>query len=144
MKQLLDLDRWPRKDHYHFFRQFEEPFFGVTLQIDCTTAYRRAREQGISFFLYYLHCSLVAANRTEPFRYRIIGEEVWCYDVAHASPVINRPDGTFGFAYMDYHEDIREFVRHAEAEKIKSTAKHRPGTRRLGRERDPLFGHALA
>lgn len=117
MKQLLDLERWPRKDHFRFFRQFEEPFFGVTLELDCTTAYRKVREQGISFFLYYLHCSLKAANRTEPFRYRIIGDEVWVYDAVHASPVINRPDGTFGFAYMDYYEELPDFVRHAEAEK---------------------------
>ena len=54
---LLDIDNWKRKDHFHFFRQFEEPFFGVTVNVDCTNAYNTAKSNGISFFLYYLyHC----------------------------------------------------------------------------------------
>lgn len=116
MRKTIDINQWPRKDHYHFFRQFDEPFFGVTLKIDCTRAYEQAREKKVSFFLYYLYQSLAAANKTEPFRYRIAGDEVLLYDQVNASPVINRPDGTFGFAYMDYHKDFRTFLQHAQAE----------------------------
>ncbi|HVI43476.1 MAG TPA: chloramphenicol acetyltransferase [Chitinophaga sp.] len=116
MKQLLDLNTWARKDHYNFFSRFEEPFFGVCVEVDCTHAYKRAKEEGVSFFLLYMHCSLAAINNTVPFRYRIVDGEVWVYDQVHASPTINRPDGTFGFAYMDYYEDFREFEVHAQKE----------------------------
>lgn len=113
VKKHLDIARWPRKDHFNFFRKFEEPFFGVTLPVDCTRAYAKAKSLNVSFFLYYLHQSLVAANETEPFRYRISGEDVFIYDQVNASPTINRPDGTFGFAYLDYHENFETFHRHA-------------------------------
>lgn len=116
MKHLLDLDNWPRKDHFNFFKQFEEPFFGVTVTIDCTKAYNKAKEEGISFFLYYLHKSLAAANTVEAFRYRIKGNEVLVYDEVHASPTINRPDGSFGFAYMDFHNDFETFYGEAQQE----------------------------
>ncbi|WP_109698373.1 chloramphenicol acetyltransferase [Chitinophaga deserti] len=116
MKKQLDISQWPRKDHFAFFRRFEEPFFGVTVEVDCTAAYEKAKAEGHSFFLHYLHCSLAAANETEPFRYRINGEEVWIYDAVHASPTINRPDGTFGFAYMDYHAGMADFLPAATAE----------------------------
>lgn len=116
MKQSININTWHRKDHFNFFRQFEEPFFGVTVTIDCTKAYAYAKEQGISLFLYYLHKALAAANAIEPFRYRIGGNEVFLYDVVHASPTINRPDGTFGFAYMDYHKDFNAFAREAQKE----------------------------
>lgn len=109
MKQQLDLNTWARKDHFHFFGRFEEPFFGVCADINCTVAYEQAKATGSSFFLEYLHRSLAAANEIIPFRYRIIDGEVWIYDQVHASPTINRPDGTFGFAYMDYYEDFKEF-----------------------------------
>jgi len=109
MKHLLDLDTWPRRDHFHFFSRFEEPFFGVCVDIDCTMAYQRAKAMDTSFFLYYLHGSLVAANQTMPFRYRIHNGQVWVYDQVNASPTINRPDHTFGFAYMDYHANYRTF-----------------------------------
>ncbi len=115
MKTLLDIESWNRKDQFHFFSQFEEPFFGVTVQIDCTEAYTKAKASGHSFFLYYLHLSLKAANQIEPFRYRISDGRVYLYDTVNASPTINRPDGTFGFSYMDYHSDFENF---AEAAKI--------------------------
>ncbi|RBL88958.1 chloramphenicol acetyltransferase [Chitinophaga flava] len=109
MKQLLDINTWKRKDHFHFFNQFEEPFFGVCVNVDCTKAYATAREKGYSFFLYYLHKAMVAMNAIEPFRYRIVGEQVWIYDKIDPSPTINRPDGTFGFAYFEYHADFETF-----------------------------------
>ncbi|WP_436487804.1 CatA-like O-acetyltransferase [Chitinophaga sp. ARDCPP14] len=116
MKQLLDLDTWARKEHFNFFRQFEEPFFGITTDIDCTTAFNNAKASGDSFFLSYLHKSLAAANEVPPFRYRIAGDEVWVYDQVHASPTINRPDGTFGFAYMNFYEDAAAFEASSKAE----------------------------
>ncbi|MBZ4190324.1 chloramphenicol acetyltransferase [Niabella beijingensis] len=114
MRTRINLDNWNRKDHFLFFKQFEEPFFGVTLEADCTRAYARAKQQGGSFFLFYLYAALKAANETEPFRYRIHGEDVYSYDVVHASPTINRPDGTFGFAYLDYNPDEMLFYRQAQ------------------------------
>jgi chloramphenicol O-acetyltransferase type A len=124
MKKPLDLAGWARRDHFEFFRRFEEPFFGVTVEVDCTQAYSFAKDNKISFFLYYLWHTLRAANATEPFRYRINGDQVFVYDEVHASPTINRPDGTFGFAYMNYHEDLAVFLREAsvEAERVRCAA----------------------
>ncbi|ANE51664.1 chloramphenicol acetyltransferase [Flavisolibacter tropicus] len=123
MKQLLDIANWERKDQYQFFKQFDEPFFGVTVQVDVTKAYESAKEQHISFFLYYLYQSLVAANEVESFRYRIKGEEIWIFDEIHASPTINRPNGTFGFAYFDYTTNFQQFQAQAQEEinKVQNT-----------------------
>ena len=60
MKQKLNLDTWNRKEHFLFFKQMEEPFFGVTTTINCTTAYEKAAALGVSFFSYYLHKTLTA------------------------------------------------------------------------------------
>ncbi len=116
MRHPLDMDRWARKAHYEFFSRFEEPFFGVTVQVDCTSAFDRAKASGHSFFLSYLHKALVAANLVEAFRYRIIDGQVWVYDQVNASPTINRPDGTFGFGYMNYEEDFAVFETNATIE----------------------------
>jgi chloramphenicol O-acetyltransferase type A len=123
MKRALDIATWNRKDHYHFFKGFEEPFFGATVSIDCTKAYTTAKESGVSFFLYYLYQSLAAANAVEPFKYRIKDDEVFVWDVVNASPTINRSDGSFGFAYMDYQEDKDLFYAAAqkEIERVQST-----------------------
>jgi len=116
MKRELNIDDWARKDHFNFFMQFEEPFFGVVIDIDCTKVYDNAKQKGLSFFLLYLHKSLVAANKIEAFRYRISEGKVFIYDQTHASPTINRPDGSFGFSYMDYYESFEEFNAAAQQE----------------------------
>jgi chloramphenicol O-acetyltransferase type A len=123
MKEKIDINNWIRKDHFKFFSTFEEPFFGVTVELDCTATYKEAKEQNVSFFLLYLHRSLVAANQVEPFRYRIIDGEVWKYDTINAAATINRPNGTFGFGYMDFHEDFEAFRKEAnqEIEKVKAS-----------------------
>ncbi|RYD87363.1 MAG: chloramphenicol acetyltransferase [Sphingobacteriales bacterium] len=117
MQQTLDMATWPRRDHFQFFRKFEEPFFGLCVELDCNGAYQRSKEEGSSFFLNYLWFALHAANGIEPFRYRISGDDVMVYETVHASPTINRPDGTFGFAYMDYHPDRTVFLQEAAKER---------------------------
>lgn len=116
MYRILDIEKWSRKDHFLFFSKFEEPFFGVTVMVDCTKAYQNAKSNGSSFFLYYLHAALQAANSIEPFRYRIKDGNVLIYEKINASPTINRENGTFGFSYMDYHEDFTDFEQSAKLE----------------------------
>lgn len=119
MKQLITLDDWKRKEHFQFFSKFEEPFFGVTINIDPTLAYQQAKEKGNSFFLYYLYRSLKAANEIENFRYRIIDKEVYLFDQINASATVNRPDETFGFSYMDYDKNEEMFYQKAKEEIVR-------------------------
>ena len=123
MKQKLDITTWNRKEHFLFFSQMQEPFFGVTVPIDCTRAYAKSKELGVTFFTYYLHKTLVAVNTIEPFRYRIIDNEVYIFDQIDASATILREDKTFAFSWMEYTEDIHEFaeITKKEIERIKDT-----------------------
>ncbi|HQZ26315.1 MAG TPA: chloramphenicol acetyltransferase [Flavobacterium sp.] len=124
MKTLLDLENWPRKEHFLFFKQFEEPFFGLTVEIDCTKAYATAKQLGTSFFVYYLHKTLVAVNTIESFRYRINDDAVYIYDTIDVSATIMREDQTFGFSLIEYSPDFKVFAANAfqEIERIQNTS----------------------
>ncbi len=123
MKQKLDIETWNRKEHFLFFNQMEEPFFGITSLIDCTKAYQRANELGVSFFTYYLHKTLVAVNSIENFRYRIKNNEVYIFDRIDASATILRDDKTFGFSLIKFDEDLTKFkeITQTEIARIQST-----------------------
>ncbi|WP_162126676.1 chloramphenicol acetyltransferase [Flavobacterium phycosphaerae] len=123
MKQKLPLDTWNRKEHFLFFKQMEEPFFGITATIDCTKAYAKSKELGVTFFTYYLHKTLQAVNAIEPFRYRIIDDEVYIYDTIDVSATILRDDKTFGFSLMEYAENLDEFaeITKKEIARVKAT-----------------------
>ncbi|MGC3978265.1 MAG: chloramphenicol acetyltransferase [Paludibacteraceae bacterium] len=116
MKTLINIEEWKRKEHYRFFSQFEEPFFGVTVRIDCTKACQFAKQKQNSLFLHYLYRALKAANEIENFRYRIVDKQVYLFNYINASATINRPDDTFGFSYMDYEADEQLFYKNALAE----------------------------
>lgn len=116
MKTKLNIDNWVRKDHFHFFSGFSEPFFGITVSLDCTHAFEYCKQHNYSFFLYYLHQSLVAANAVEPFRYRIIDGEVYIFDAIHASATVKRADHTFDFSYMEYSPDFGTFSEKGKTE----------------------------
>lgn len=123
MKTLLDLENWNRKEHFAHFRQMEEPFFGVTVEIDCTQAYQTAKELNVSFFIFYLHKTLTAVNAIENFKYRIAEDKIYINDRIDASATIGREDGTFGFSLIEYHPDLNIFKENAlaEIERIQNT-----------------------
>jgi len=119
MKQfkLLDLNTWNRKEHFEFFSSMEEPFFGVTVELEVSKLYREAKTKNESFFLHYLYASLQVANEIEPFRYRInTKKQVVIYDKIDASPTISRENGTFGFSYIPFRNSFSEFKLEAEKE----------------------------
>jgi len=116
MYTKLDIKQWNRQELFHFFNSFEEPFFGITAQVDVTLAYKKSKEHQTSFFLYYLHKSLLAVNQLRPFKYRIIADDVIEYNTIHASPTINREDGTFGYSFILFDEGYEKFEWNAKSE----------------------------
>ena len=110
MKTKINIETWNRKEHFLFFKQMEEPFFGITTTIDCTRGYEEAKKLGVSFFVYYLHKTLVAVHAVENFRYRIDNDEVVLYETICASATVMRADKTFGFSYMEFADNIHEFA----------------------------------
>ena len=124
MKTLLDLENWNRKEHFLHFSKMEEPFFGATVEIDCTKAYQTAKNLNTSFFIYYLHKTLVAVNTIENFKYRISDGKIYINYCIDASATIGREDGTFGFSLIEYHPDFEIFKENAlaEIERIQDTS----------------------
>ena len=122
MKQEIELATWKRREHFEVFKNFDEPLFGITVKVECSRAYLKAKETGYPFSLYYLYLSLKAANEIEEFRYRIEGDKVFCYDSVSAGPTIFREDETYGVGYFPYNKDIAEFMKLAtlEVERVKT------------------------
>jgi chloramphenicol O-acetyltransferase type A len=116
LKQKIDLDQWVRKAHFEFYSKFDEPYYGVCVRVDCSVAYTTAKRKGYPFFLYYLYQSIAAANMVKSFRLRIEGEDVVLYDKINGGSTAPRDDGTFGFAYYIYTDDIQAFMEESSQE----------------------------
>ncbi len=113
MKRIIDIETWKRKEHFRFFEKYEEPFFGITANVNCTKAYRIAKEKNLSFFLYYLYTSLKAVNGIEELRYRIENGMPVCYDVIHGSTTVMNSNELFSFAFLPFSNNFDKFYRQA-------------------------------
>ena len=105
----IDLKNWSRRQHYYHFIALKDPYFALTIPLDVTVAYKKSKDDNISFFAVYLHACMMAINQTENFKYRIINGEIFELDVIHASATILRQDHTFGFSYINFSENFEEF-----------------------------------
>lgn len=111
MKTFLDLDNWNRKEHFEFYSQFEEPFFGISTNIDCTKAYQKCKAENQSFYGFYLHKILAAANQIENFRYRIQDQKIVVHQTINVSATVARKDTTFGFSLIEFDENLIIFQK---------------------------------
>jgi len=109
MRKTIDINNWKRKEYYEFFSKYDEPFWGIVSEIDCTLAYEKAEENNSSFFLYYLHKSILAINMIEEFRYRIENEQIVLFDKINAATTLGRDDETFGYSFIEYNKDFEKF-----------------------------------
>lgn len=85
----LDISNWNRREHFHFFKSFSEPYFGLTVNVNCTALVQHCQNTKESFYLRYLHSILATVNQLEPLKLRFTtnGERVLKYQRIHASVI---------------------------------------------------------
>ncbi|MBZ0114735.1 MAG: chloramphenicol acetyltransferase [Thermoanaerobaculia bacterium] len=117
MERTLDIDGWARRDHFHFFRTYERPFFSICADVDVTNLLARSRQpDGPSFFVTALYLALRSINAIPELRYRLRGESVIEHDRVHGGCTVLLPDDTFAFGFLDYHDSFAAFAPAAAAE----------------------------
>lgn len=117
--KVLDINTWNRKQHYDHFRDLLDPYFAVTMPFDVSKTYQFTKDNNLSFFAKYLHDCMKAINTVKSLKLRVINEEVVEYDVIHASPTLMRDDHTYGFSFVDFHENLEVFIENIESEKLR-------------------------
>lgn len=109
MSTYLNLDTWPRRDTFNYFRTFDKPYFNITALLDISALLSLREHYDFKNFLAYHYLALRVANEIEPFRYRIAGDRVEIHDVIHGASTILMPNETIAFSYFDYLENFDKF-----------------------------------
>jgi len=115
MPKYLDLETWPRRDLFEFFRGYQNPYFNICAQLDVSRLMAVLRDRpGVSVSLAYHYFALRIANQIEPFHYRLEGDDkVVIHEVINGGTTVLLPNETFTYAYFDYHEDFHQFITEA-------------------------------
>lgn len=109
MFKEIDVENWNRKTTYEFFKDYEDPFFNITANLDATALYSFCKQNDLSFSLANLFYSLRTANEIREFRFRLLNNKLVEFDKIHATQTILNEDETFSFCYFESKENVFDF-----------------------------------
>jgi chloramphenicol O-acetyltransferase type A len=113
--QPIDLNTWPRKQHFELFQHFSQPYFNVCVQLNAKPLYDYCKTHQVSFFQAYIYATLQACQAYEPIRLRIIEGKPGVLKSVRASVVELAADDTFRFSYFSQAANFNEFSKHVSA-----------------------------
>ena len=109
----IDLQNWKRQNHFHYFSQFNSPFFNICADVDVTKFLPYIKANNISYFQASYFFVLKTINAIDNFRYRIREGEVIEHEVINGTCPILNDDDTFNYCYFEYSPDFKSFSQNA-------------------------------
>lgn len=109
----FDISSWSRQSTFLFYKDFDDPFFNVTVHLSVDTILKESRESNHSFFYSCMHCCLSIINEIENFKLRFKEDTLVLVKTIHGGSTILYDDGSFGFAYYNYNPDRNNFCDQA-------------------------------
>ena len=105
----IDIENWPRKEHFRLFTAFEFPHTSICVQIDITELWKNRKQIGTSPTISLVYVITKAANRVPELKHRIRGEGVIEHDLIHPMIAVMGKDDLFGVAVLSYDADFETF-----------------------------------
>jgi chloramphenicol O-acetyltransferase type A len=119
----IDLETWPRRDHFKVFSTWDYPHFSLCANVDLTAFYPTVKQRRISFTVAIVYLIARAANAIPEFRYRIRPDGVVEHEIVHPSTTILTKEDLFSFCNFEYAADFALFAPRA-AEQIAHVREH--------------------
>lgn len=111
--RVIDLEDWPRKEHFLLYRGLDFPHVNMCLQLDITELWDHFSLAGASKTVALVYCLTRAANRVPELRQRIRGEQVVEHEVVHPSITVLGDNDLFGLATLSYQSSLPAFALQA-------------------------------
>lgn len=98
MKEI-NLAHWERTAHYQIFRNYAQPQYCVTFELDITHFLEVIRKQKYSFTFSFIFAVSKCANQIKEFRYRFVEEKPVIFDKINTA-----------FTYLDKNTELFKVV----------------------------------
>lgn len=107
---VIDLSNDPRREHFALFSSMQNPYVGVTMQVDITAFLQSCCEKAVPFYLSFFYCATRAANAVPELRRRILNGQVIEYDWCIPSGTVLRQDGSYSYCVQDCTLPFEEYL----------------------------------
>lgn len=114
---IIDQHQWARSQHFDYYRAFEQPYFSIGFNLDAKALFHTVKRAGGQFFHAYMYLILKTINLSEPFRLRIVENQVRDYQQINGSCAMLADDSTVRYVDFDFNDDFQQFVQTITREK---------------------------
>ncbi len=111
--RVINLQTWPRREHFKIYKTFDYPYFNVCANVDLTIFLPYVKHSRISPTVAIVYLIARTANDLPEFRLRMRGEQVVEHEVVHPSHTVLTPDDLFSFCTIPYTTVFRVFADEA-------------------------------
>ncbi len=106
----IDMETYPRRSHFAYFKSLAFPYVGLSADVDVTGLLAAARRRGRSSFMACLYAAAVAANSVPALRQRIAGDGIIEFERCNTAHTVAKEDGTFVNCQTDSSLDFDTFL----------------------------------
>ena len=117
--RVINMEQDPRREQYAYFRNFANPYVGLTVNVDITGLMAR-KEQGESLFLLTLYAVSRAANSVPELRRRIRGDRVVEYNWCPTSHTVALDNGAYCYCRLSADMPLTDFLPYAKAAQMRA------------------------
>lgn len=109
--KIIDEKTWSRAIHCAIFRNYIEPNFCVTFEVDVTNFYKKIKAQNLSFTLSMVYAVCKCANDIENFRYRFLDDKIVLFDkIDTAFTLLDKNTELFKVVNVPFVENLQDYV----------------------------------
>lgn len=107
----IDLSSWPRREHFHYYRNILPCGYAVTVSLDVTRLRAVCRERGLKFYPTFIWCVSHTILSHPAFRMGVDQDgNPGTHDVMHPNyTVFHEDDHTFSDLWTAHDEDFSAF-----------------------------------
>lgn len=106
----IDMERFPRREHFAYFSSLAYPYVGTTANVDITDILQKIKREKLPFFLTVCFCAARAANSVPELRQRIRDGRIVEYDRCRVSHTVALEDGTFCYCTLEDEPDLYAYL----------------------------------
>ena len=107
--ELVDIESWPRKAQYDYFKDYGQPYCNVCTEVDVTALVDYCHQKNLSFTRTTIYTVLRAANLVSAFRYRFQNDDVVAFNKVDGRLLLLHEDESLGFCHLPYLVDFKAF-----------------------------------
>lgn len=105
----FDIHSWNRKEQFEFFKDYEDPFFNISLNLDIIRLHSFCKKNNLSVILSLYYFAMKGAESCTEFRLRFFKGEIYDVGTMKMGSTVLNSDKSFTFCYFPMTDSVESY-----------------------------------